>query len=105
MGSLKQALARVARKKQSNDWASLLPTVTKGQNGLPNEHYLDGDNPKKARTDKELEKELIKKNQEFDKEVEELESEKRELRLKLEEVSVPLALAGVSKGEMDNWIS
>ena len=77
IGSLKQALARVARKKQSNDWASLLPTVTKGQNGLPNEHYLDGDNPKKARTDKELEKELIKKNQEFDKEVEELKEKRR----------------------------
>ena len=75
--SLKQALARVARKKQSNDWASLLPAVTKGQNGLPNEHYLDGDNPRKARTDKELEKELIKKNQEFDKEVEELKEKRR----------------------------
>ena len=76
IGALKQALARVARKKQSDDWTSLLPAVTKGQNGLPNEHYLEGDNPKKARTDKELEKELIKKNQEFDKEVEELK-EKR----------------------------
>ena len=77
IGSLKQALARVARKKQSNDWTSLLASVTKGQNGLPNEYYLDGDNPRKARNDKELEKSLIEKNKEFDKEVEELKEKRR----------------------------
>ena len=66
IGSLRQALARVARRKSSNDWPSLLSGVVRGQNAGPNEgSYLEGETANKASTDPELQEELREKNKEY----------------------------------------
>ena len=64
--SLREALARVARRKSSNDWPSLLSGVVRGQNAGPNEgSYLEGETANKASTDPELQEELREKNKEY----------------------------------------
>jgi hypothetical protein len=66
IGSLRQALARVARRKSTNDWPSLLSGVVRGQNEGPNEgSYLEGESANKAATDPELQDELREKNKEY----------------------------------------
>ena len=44
IGLLKKALARDLRKTQTDDWASRLQKVVKGQNNIPKD-YLDGEEP------------------------------------------------------------
>ena len=64
IGKFKSALARDLRKAKTNDWASRLEKVTKGQNGIPKE-YLDDKAPKDVEGDVELQEELEDKNAEF----------------------------------------
>ena len=72
IGQLKAALARVMRKKRSDDWAGLLPEVTKGQNSLPSKYYLDGTTPAKLRGSEALQEKFEEKNAQFDVEVDRL---------------------------------
>ena len=65
IGYLKRALARVARKRKTDDWADILADVTKGQNAVPNSNYLEGNAPKDVAGNDELRKRLRKKNLEF----------------------------------------
>ena len=65
IGRWKKALARVARRRRTDDWASLVDAVTTGQNGVPNESYLEGKAPDEVEGDQELRKKLRAKNQEF----------------------------------------
>ena len=54
IGNLKKALARDTRKQGTNDWASRLEKVTRGQNNLPNEEYLEGIAPSKVKDSEDL---------------------------------------------------
>ena len=65
IGNLKKALARVARKRKTDDWTSLLAEVTRGQNEIPNKSYLDEHAPNEVEGDEDLRATLRKKNQEF----------------------------------------
>ena len=65
IGNLKKALARDARKQGTNNWASRLQKVTKGQNNLPNEDYLEGVAPNDVGKSRDLIDHLQMKNQEF----------------------------------------
>ena len=65
IGNLKKALVRDTRRLGSNDWASRLQKVTKGQNNIPNDEYLDKNTPTDARTNKKLIEKLQVKNAEF----------------------------------------
>ena len=65
IGRLKKALARVARRRRTDDWASILEEVTKGQNSIPNESYLEGKAPNQVAGDQELQKKLYEKNREY----------------------------------------
>jgi len=65
IGYLKKALARVARKRRTDDWADILEEVTKGQNAVPNQSYLEGNAPKDVEGNQDLRRRLRKKNLEF----------------------------------------
>ena len=66
VGHLKRALARVARKQRTNDWASLLQKVTDGQNKLPNDgEYLKGIVPDEVADNDEIRAKLQEKNAEY----------------------------------------
>ena len=66
VGNLKKALARVARKQRTNDWASLLQKVTEGQNKLPNDgEYLNGVAPDEVADDDAIRAKLREKNAEY----------------------------------------
>lgn len=65
IGHLKKALARVARRRQTNDWADILAEVVRGQNAKPSVGYLDGHAANDVESDEELTKELEEKNTEF----------------------------------------
>jgi len=65
IGRLKKALARVARQRQTDDWASILASVTRGQNAIPNNSYLEGNAPNDVEHNNNLRKELREKNSEF----------------------------------------
>ena len=66
IGNLKKALARVARKQRTNDWASLLQKVTDGHNKLPNDgEYLNGVAPDEVADDDDIKAKLRDKNAEY----------------------------------------
>ena len=65
IGNLKKALACDTRKHGTNNWASRLQKVTKGQNNLPNEDYLEGVAPNDVGKSKDLMDHMQMKNQEF----------------------------------------
>ena len=65
IGRLKKALARVARRRRTDDWAELLQQVTKGQNEIPNDDYLGGRAPNDVAGSSELQRKLYDKNLEF----------------------------------------
>ena len=65
IGYLKRALARVARRRQTDDWADILAEVTRGQNRIPNKSYLDGNAPEDVAANDDLRRRLRKKNLEF----------------------------------------
>ena len=66
IGNLKKALARDTRKAGTNDWASRLQKVTKGQNALPNEgDYLGGIAPNQVADNDEIRAKLREKNAEY----------------------------------------
>ena len=59
-------MARDGRRAKTDDWASRLDKVVKGQNNALNTGvYLDGEAPAKVFTDAELENELEEKNKEY----------------------------------------
>jgi hypothetical protein len=64
--SLREALTRVARRKSTDDWPSLLSGVVRGQNSNPNDgSYLEGRSANDAMNDEELQDELREKNSEY----------------------------------------
>jgi len=65
IGNLKKAMARDARKNQTNDWADRLQKVTAGQNELPNDEYLEGSAPNVVADNTDLRQLLREKNAEF----------------------------------------
>ena len=66
IGGLKKAMARDARRAKTDDWASRLDKVVKGQNKAPNTgEYLDGEAPADVAGDAELVQKLEEKNQEY----------------------------------------
>ena len=62
IGNLKKALVRTTRKAGTNDWASKLQQVTKGQNNSPMEDYLEGQAPADVSTNEDLTDVLKEKN-------------------------------------------
>ena len=62
IGNLNKALVRVTRNAATNDWASKLEAVTKGQNNSPMEDYLEGQAPASASTNEDLINLLEEKN-------------------------------------------
>ena len=63
IGLLKKALVRDTRKAGTNNWASRLEKVTKGQNNLPNEgEYLHGAAPNEVADNDNLKAKLHNKN-------------------------------------------
>ena len=65
IGYLKRALARVARRRRTDDWADILAEVTRGQNAVPNQNYLEGNAPNDVEANGALRKRLRAKNYEF----------------------------------------
>ena len=66
IGHLKNALVRGTRKAGTNDWASRLQKVTKGQHDLPSDgEYLNGAAPDEVADNDELRAKLRKKNAEY----------------------------------------
>ena len=65
IGHFKKALVRVSRRRQTDDWASLLAEVTLGQNNVPKEDYLEGKAPNDVAGNVELRQKLRDKNLEF----------------------------------------
>ena len=65
IGNLKKALVRDTRKVGTNNWASRLEKVTRGQNNLPNEEYLEGIEPSKVKDSEDLMSHLRTTNQKF----------------------------------------
>ena len=65
IGRLKKALARVSRAKQTDDWASILSDVTRGQNNISNVSYLEGNAPNDVFKNESLVRQLKVKNREF----------------------------------------
>ena len=65
IGALKKALARVARRRKTDDWADILAEVTRGQNAIPNSDYLEGKAPKEVEDDEAFRRKLREKNKEF----------------------------------------
>ena len=65
IGNLKKALVRVTRKAGTNDWASKLQQVTKGQNTSPMEDYLEGQAPADVSTNEDLTDVLKEKNAKY----------------------------------------
>jgi hypothetical protein len=80
IGNLKKAMARDARKNQTNDWAERLQKVTNGQNALPNDEYLEGSAPNIVAGNTDLRQLLREKNAEFS-EHNRVRAEKREKAL------------------------
>jgi len=72
IGQLKAALARVMRTRRNDNWATLLPGVTEGQNELPSKHYLGGTSAAKVRDSELVQGELEEKNAQFDEEADAL---------------------------------
>lgn len=104
IGYLKKALVRVARKKRTDDWASILDAVVQGQNKLPNDSYLEGETPASVPGDQAQIDYLRKKNIEFIKHNEQLRETRQD---KLEDkgsfrVSIPKA-AHFSRGFKPSW--
>ena len=62
IGNLKRALARVSRKRRTGDWGSILAEVTRGQNAVPNQSYLEGTAPKDVEADDDFRSHLRRKN-------------------------------------------
>ena len=62
IGNLKKALVRITRKAATNDWASKLQQVTRGQNNSPMEDYLEGQAPASVSTNEDLINLLEEKN-------------------------------------------
>tara|TARA_B100000497_G_C7649148_1_gene390448 strand:+ start:73 stop:1449 length:1377 start_codon:yes stop_codon:yes gene_type:complete len=62
IGNLKKALVRDARKVGTDDWASRLEKVTKGQNNNPIDEYLEGMPPSNVSTNPDLIDVLKQKN-------------------------------------------
>ena len=62
IGNLKKALVRVTRKAATNDWASKLEQVTRGQNNSPMEDYLEGQAPASVSNNEDLINLLEEKN-------------------------------------------
>ena len=65
IGNLKKALVRDTRKVGTNDWASRLQKVTKGQNNSPMEDYLEGQPPADVSTNTDLIDTLKEKNAKY----------------------------------------
>ena len=66
IGNLKKALVRDTRKAGTNDWASRLQKVTKGQTDLPNDgEYLNGAAANEVADNDELKAKLREKNAEY----------------------------------------
>ena len=65
IGNLKKALVRVTRKAATNDWASKLQQVTRGQNNSPMEDYLEGQAPASVSTNEDLINLLEEKNAKY----------------------------------------
>ena len=80
IGSLKKALARVARRRGTDDWADILAEVTRGQNAIPNSDYLDDNAPNDVEGNERLRSELREKNKEFQ-EINKQAAEKRKTAL------------------------
>ena len=104
IGYLKKALVRVARKKQTNDWASILDAVVQGQNKLPNDSYLEGETPASVPGDQTQIAHLQEKNIEFIKHNEQLRQNRQD---KLEDkgsfrVAIPKAVH-FSRGFKPSW--
>ena len=104
IGYLKKALVRVARKKSTNDWASILDAVVQGQNKLPNDSYLEGKTPASVPGDPDQIAHLQEKNLDFIKHNEQLRQSRQE---KLEDkesfrVVIPKAVH-FSRGFKPSW--
>ena len=67
IGNLKKAMARDARTNKTNDWAGRLEKVTRGQNNIPNDAYLEGVAPNKVAGSPDLRGYLREKNAAFTK--------------------------------------
>ena len=80
IGNLKKAMARDARKNQTNDGADRLKKVTAGQNSIPNDEYLEGVAPNKVADNTDLRQLLREKNAAFS-EHDRVRAEKREKAL------------------------
>ena len=65
IGNLKKALVRITRKAATNDWASKLQQVTRGQNNSPMEDYLEGQAPASVSTNEDLINLLEEKNAKY----------------------------------------
>ena len=65
IGLLKKALARDLRKARTDDWASRLQKVVRGQNNIPKEDYLGGKEPDDVLKDSELRAKLRDKTKIF----------------------------------------
>ena len=65
IGNFKKALVRDTRRLGTDDWASRIDKVTKGQNQSPNDEYLKGVAPADVSSNPELIRYLKKKNDGF----------------------------------------
>lgn len=65
IGYLKKAMVRDARKARTDDWASRLDKVVRGQNAVPNDDYLEGNAPADVPGSAALIDKLEAKNREF----------------------------------------
>ena len=65
IGNFKKALVRDTRRLGTDDWASRIDKVTKGQNQTPNDEYLKGAAPADVSSDPDLIRYLQRKNAEF----------------------------------------
>ena len=94
IGQLKKALARVMRQSGNDDWNDVLQKVVRGQNQIPNNEYLEGQNPESVEGNAELRNYLKEKNREFT-QINQANAEKR--RGKLDNAGgflVPVAAVG-----------
>ena len=56
---------RVAKKRRTDDGASVLSEVTEGQRNIPKATYLEGNAPNDVEDDEDLRRKLRRKNHEF----------------------------------------